>query len=269
MVAVDLTPSLRYANASQANFSAIHMDGEPVEMVDATGFIATKTKFHGAQMASWHVQGASFNEADQLRHAHGVDYDGMSYEGLYELASKAVMSAQNARFENAHAGRVQPLRRRLHGRDVLVDQVHRRVHLQRANFSNAMFDQTDFPEASLSGSNMSDIRIDQCSFEDRTSRAAVAQRHDSQHVLQGSQHARRVLRPGACRRWYHRTTSTCNLTGAVLKKLVAHLQPCRRITWSSPTKTRTSMRTETPSTSVYDIVISENRYNDGLREKRD
>ena len=29
-----------------------------------------------------------------------------------------------------------------------------------------MFDQTDFLEASLSGSDMSNIRIDKCSFED-------------------------------------------------------------------------------------------------------
>ena len=104
-VAVDFLtpPSLRYANASQANFSAIHTDGEAVEMVDATGFIATKAKFYGAQMASWYVQGASFDEAEfSSTLIQAWTTDPMAYEGLYELApegSRAV-SAKGVRVEN-------------------------------------------------------------------------------------------------------------------------------------------------------------------------
>ena len=42
-VAVDFDASFAALRQRQpTNFSAIHMDGEPVEMVDATGFIATK-----------------------------------------------------------------------------------------------------------------------------------------------------------------------------------------------------------------------------------
>ena len=103
-VAVDfLTPPSFGVTPTRANFSAIRMDGEPVEMVDATGFIATKTKFHGAQMASWYVQGASFNEADfSSAMLMAWTTDGMSYEGLYELApedSRAV-SIRVPAFEN-------------------------------------------------------------------------------------------------------------------------------------------------------------------------
>ena len=76
----------RFKPSKYLTFS-IHMDGEPVEMVDATGFIATKAKFHGAQMASWYVQGASFNEANfSSAMLMAWTTDGMSYEGLYELA---------------------------------------------------------------------------------------------------------------------------------------------------------------------------------------
>ena len=137
-VAVDfLTPPvLRYTDATQANFSAINMDGDAVEMVDATGFIATKAKFHGAQMASWFVQGAFFDEAD-FSSASIVEWttDALAYDGLYETApeSERAMSAKNARFEIACGG-MQPLRRRLRGRVVLAHQVHRRLHFERRQF---------------------------------------------------------------------------------------------------------------------------------------
>ena len=81
-VAVDFLtpPSLRYANASQANFSAIHTDGEAVEMVDATGFIAWP-KLH-ALMASGTSE-ASFDEAEfsstLIQHGPQIRW----HEGLY------------------------------------------------------------------------------------------------------------------------------------------------------------------------------------------
>lgn len=277
-VAVDFLtpPSLRYANASQANFSAIHMDGEPVEMVDATGFIATKTKFHGAQMASWYVQGASFNEADfSSAMLMAWTTDGMSYEGLYELAPEGMraMSAQNARFENCMLEECN-----LSGGDFtdatfLLTKFTDECIFNGANFSNAMFDQTDFLEASLSGSNMSDIRIDQCSFEDcnltgAQLRSAMIRNTSFKGANMRGVSFDRALVDGAD--FTGTDLSTCNLTGAVLKKLVGTPPTLPQdYVVKSYQDENVDANGDTLRTSVYDIVISENRYNDGLREKRD
>jgi len=277
-VAVDFLtpPSLRYANASQANFSAIHMDGEPVEMVDATGFIATKAKFHGAQMASWYVQGAAFDEADfssALMTAWTTD--AMSYEGLYDLAPESMraVSAQSARFENCMLEECNLAGGNFTDATFLLTKFTDECIFNGANFTNAMFDQTDFLEASLSGSNMRDIRIDQCSFEDCNLTGAQL----------GSAMIRNTSFKGATMRgvsfdralvdgvdFTGTDLSTCNLTGAVMKKLVG-TPPALPQDYVIKTyqDENVDANGDTLRTNVYDIVISENRYNDGLREKKD
>ena len=277
-VAVDFLtpPSLRYANASQANFSAIHMDGEPVEMVDATGFIATKAKFHGAQMASWYVQGAAFDEAyfsSALLTAWTTD--AMSYEGLYDLAPESMraVSAQSARFENCMLEECNLAGGNFTDATFLLTKFTDECIFNGANFTNAMFDQTDFLEASLSGSNMRDIRIDQCSFEDSNLTGAQL----------GSAMIRNTSFKGATMRgvsfdralvdgvdFTGTDLSTCNLTGAVMKKLVG-TPPALPQDYVIKTyqDENVDANGDTLRTNVYDIVISENRYNDGLREKKD
>ena len=277
-VAVDFLtpPSLRYANASQANFSAIHMDGEPVEMVDATGFIATKAKFHGAQMASWYVQGAAFDEADfSSALLTAWTTDAMSYEGLYDLAPESMraVSAQSARFENCMLEECNLAGGNFSDATFLLTKFTDECIFNGANFTNAMFDQTDFLEASLSGSNMRDIRIDQCSFEDCNLTGAQL----------GSAMIRNTSFKGATMRgvsfdralvdgvdFTGTDLSTCNLTGAVMKKLVG-TPPALPQDYVIKTyqDENVDANGDTLRTNVYDIVISENRYNDGLREKKD
>ena len=277
-VAVDFLtpPSLRYANASQANFSAIHMDGEPVEMVDATGFIATKAKFHGAQMASWYVQGAAFDEADfSSALLTAWTTDAMSYEGLYDLAPESMraVSAQSARFENCMLEECNLAGGNFTDATFLLTKFTDECIFNGANFTNAMFDQTDFLEASLSGSNMRDIRIDQCSFEDSNLTGAQL----------GSAMIRNTSFKGATMRgvsfdralvdgvdFTGTDLSTCNLTGAVMKKLVG-TPPALPQDYVIKTyqDENVDANGDTLRTNVYDIVISENRYNDGLREKKD
>ena len=277
-VAVDFLtpPSLRYANASQANFSAIHMDGEPVEMVDATGFIATKAKFHGAQMASWYVQGAAFDEADfSSALLTAWTTDAMSYEGLYDLAPESMraVSAQSARFENCMLEECNLAGGNFTDATFLLTKFTDECIFNGANFTNAMFDQTDFLEASLSGSNMRDIRIDQCSFEDCNLTGAQL----------GSAMIRNTSFKGATMRgvsfdralvdgvdFTGTDLSTCNLTGAVMKKLVG-TPPALPQDYVIKTyqDENVDVNGDTLRTNVYDIVISENRYNDGLREKKD
>ena len=277
-VAVDFMtpPSLRYANASQANFSAIHMDGEPVEMVDATGFLATKAKFHGAQMASWYVQGAAFDEADfSSALLTAWTTDAMSYEGLYELAPEntRAMSAQSARFENCLLEECNLSGGNFAGAIFLLTKFTDDCIFNGANFTNAMFDQTDFLEVSLSGSNMRDIRIDQCKFEDCNLTGAQL----------GSAMIRSTSFKGATMRgvsfeqalvdgvdFTGTNLETCNLSGAVMKKLVGTPPslPQDYVIKAYEVESVDS-KGDTTRTDVYDIVISETRYNDGLRKKKD
>jgi len=277
-VAVDFLtpPSLRYANASQANFSAIHMDGEPVEMVDATGFIATKAKFHGAQMASWYVQGASFNEANfSSAMLMAWTTDGMSYEGLYELAPEDMraVSVQGARFENCVLEECNLSGGNFSDATFLLTKFTEECIFNGGDFSNAMFDQTDFLEASLSGSDMSNIRIDKCSFEDcnltgAQLRSAMIRNTSFKGANMRGVSFDRALVDGAD--FTGTDLSTCNLTGAVLKKLVGTPPTLPQdYVIKSYQDENVDANGDTLRTNVYDIVISENRYNDGLREKRD
>ena len=66
----ELRSVFRGADATGANFSAMGMHSSPKKMgkalegVDATDFIATKTKWQGNVMKEWYLQGADFSGAD-------------------------------------------------------------------------------------------------------------------------------------------------------------------------------------------------------------
>jgi len=275
-VAVDFLtpPSLRYANASQANFSAIHMDGEPVEMVDATGFIATKAKFHGAQMASWYVQGASYDEAEfSSTLLQAWTTDPLSYEGLYPSApeSSRALSARGASFENCLLEECNISGGDFTDATFLLTKFTEECIFNGSNFTNVMFDQTDVVAASLSGANLRDVRVDKSKFENCN--------------LTGAQFVNAMIRnssfKGATMRgvsfqgamvdgadFTGTDLSTCNLTGAVMKKLVgtAPALPQDYVIKKYDDES-VDANGDTLRTRVYDIVISEARYNDGLREK--
>ena len=277
-VAVDFLtpPSLRYANASQANFSAIHMDGEPVEMVDATGFIATKTKFHGAQMASWYVQGASFDEADfSSALLQAWTTDALAYEGLYDTAPEGMraMSARSARFENCLLEECNVSGGDFEDATFLLTKFTEECVFNGTNFYNAMFDQTDFVEASLSGANMRDSRVDKTSFENCNLTGAQFGGAMVRNSSFKGANMRGVSFEGAMVDGADFTgtdLSTCNLAGAVMKKLVGTAPSLPQdYVVKSYVAEEVSAKGDTTRTDVYEIVISENRYNDGLREKKD
>ena len=277
-VAVDfLTPPvLRYTDATQANFSAINMDGDAVEMVDATGFIATKAKFHGAQMASWFVQGAFFDEAD-FSSASMVEWttDALAYDGLYETApeSERAMSAKNARFENCLLEECNLSGGDLEDASFLLTKFTDDCILNGASFANAMMDQTDFIEANLSGASFSAARLDKTTFEscnltgagfNRAMVRSVSFKDASMHGVSFSG----AMVDGAD--FTGTDLSTCNLTNSVMKKLVgvAPILPKDYVVKSYDLEV-VEASGDTLMTPVYDIVISESRYNDGLREKNE
>ena len=277
-VAVDfLTPPLlRYTNAAQANFSAIHMDGEPVEMVDATGFIATKAKFHGAQMASWYVQGASFDEAS-FSSAVLTEWttDALSYEGLFEPAPESMraISAEGARFENCLLEECNLSGGNFEDATFLLTKATDDCIFNGADFTNAMLDQSDFLEANLSGTNLRRSRIDQASFESCNMTGADFNDAMIRKTSFKGANMRGVSFVGAMVDGVDFTgtdLSTSNLTNASMKKLTGTppALPQDFVVKSYQDET-VDAKGDTLRTQVYDIVISENRYNDGLREKKD
>ena len=163
---------LRGADATQANFSAIHADGEAVEMVDGTGLIATKAMFHGAQMASWWVQGAVFDGADfrssilQDWTTNEESYN--DYELVMSEAEFRGLSAVKATFENCMIEDCN-----FSGGDLHSDLLRTKFSgdesaYNGATFANSIFDRSQFSEADLSGTNFSGAKMDGCTFENCT-----------------------------------------------------------------------------------------------------
>ena len=279
-VAVDfLTPPVfRYTNASQANFSAIHMDGEPVEMVDAKGLIATKTKYHGAQMASWYVQGANFDEAE-FSSALLTTWttDDLAYEGIFDPAplNMRALTAEGVKFENCLLEECNFAGANLTDGFFVLTKFADECILNGVKFNNAMINQTDFLEANLSGASFREAKVDQSSFETcnmtgaefidavvkKTSFNGAAMRGVSfeNAVVEGADFTGTDL-------------STCNLNNAVMKNLVGSAPEVPK-EYDIENKEIPTIDAETGDTLgvvvVYDIVIDAARYNDGYRAKKD
>ena len=118
---------------------------------------------------------------------------------------------------------------------------------------------------------MSDIRIDQCSLEEcnltgaQLSNAMIRNSSFKNANMRGVSFDHALV-DGAD--FSGTDLSTCNLTGAVMKKLIGTppALPQDYVIKSYQNET-VDAKGDTTATQVYDIVISENRYNDGLREK--
>ena len=141
-----------------------------VEMVDATGFIATKAKFHGAQ---WPLgsQGAFFDEADQLFFAEWTT-DALAYDGLTRSPRRASVpcprrmpASRTACWKSATSPAVT-LRT-----PCSADQVHRRLHLEWRQLRQRHDGPNRLHEANLSGEARA-ARLDKTSFESRNLTAA-------------------------------------------------------------------------------------------------
>jgi uncharacterized protein YjbI with pentapeptide repeats len=276
-VAVDfLTPPvLRYANASQANFSSIHTDGEPVEMVDATGLIATKAKFHGAQTALWFVQGASFNEAEFTSTLlNGWTTDPLSYEGMFESAPESMraMTASGAKFENCLLEECNLAGASFDGSALILTKFSEECVLNGCNFDNVIIEETDFLEANLSGASLKSARLDEASFEGCNltgavfSNAVIRESNFSGAEMRGVSFAHAIVEGSD---FTGTDLSTSNLTNAVMKDLIGTppALPQDFVIKSHELET-VNADNDTLRTPVYDIVISESRYNDGYRQKK-
>lgn len=279
-VAVDfLTPPvLRYTNASQANFSAIHMDGEPVEMVDATGLIATKTKFHGAQMASWYVQGANFSEAE-FSSALLTTWttDDLAYEGIFDPASldMRALNAQGVRFENCLLEECNFAGANLTDGFFVLTKFNDECILNGVKLNNAMINQTDFLEANLSGASFRDARVDQSTFEECNMTGAefisaiVRKSSFTGANMRGVSFENALVESVD---FSGTDLSTCNLNNAVMKNLIGTAPEVPK-EYEVKAKSIPTIDAETGDTlgvvAAYDIVINELRYNDGYRAKKD
>ena len=276
-VAVDfLTPPvLRYANAAQANFSSIHTDGEPVEMVDATGLIATKAKFHGAQTALWFVQGASFNEAEFTSTLlNGWTTDPLSYEGMFESAPESMraMTASGAKFENCLLEECNLAGASFDGSALILTKFSEECVLNGCNFDNVIIEETDFLEANLSGASLKSARLDEASFEGCNltgavfSNAVIRESNFSGAEMRGVSFAHAIVEGSD---FTGTDLSTSNLTNAVMKDLIGTppALPQDFVIKSHELET-VNADNDTLRTPVYDIVISEARYNDGYRQKK-
>ena len=142
-----------------------------------------------------------------------------------------------------------------------------------ADFTNAMLDQSDFLEANLSGTNLRRSRIDQASFESCNMTGADFNDAMIRKTSFKGANMRGVSFVGAMVDGVDFTgtdLSTSNLTNASMKKLTGTPPALPQdFVVKSYQDEMVDAKGDTLRTQVYDIVISENRYNDGLREKKD
>jgi uncharacterized protein YjbI with pentapeptide repeats len=249
-VAVDfgyLAPNFRYTIASNADFSAIHMDGEPVSLVDATLLVATKSKFHGAQMTEWFVQGADFSEADFASSTMRTWMcDLQSYRDFEKITapeSERQFKAVGARFYNC-----------------LFDED---CKLTGGDFSKSIFDLTkiigaDTEDCLFNGSRFVDAFFTESEFENVNFSGADMGKLASfvGALVDGADFSGLDL-------------STCNLTNATMKNLVGAAPKLPQDFVIQTSTLEEVVDKDTLRTEVYSIVVSELRYNDGLREKKD
>ncbi len=279
-VAVDFStsPVLRYTNASQANFSAIHTDGDAVENVDATGLIATKAKFHGAQMQTWYVQGANFDEAE-FSSAVLTEWttDDEGYGGIFDPAplNMRALTAEGVKFENCLLDECNFAGANLTDGFFVLTKFTEACILNGVKFNNAMLNKTDFIEAEMLGSSFREAKVDQSSFEtcDMTGAefvdAIVRKTSFKGAIMRGVSFENAVVEGTD---FTGTDLSHCNLNNAVMRNLVG-LPPEVPKEYDIKNKEVPTIDTETGDTlgvvMMYDIVINEARYNDGYRAKKD
>ena len=292
-VFTDLRPVFRGADASGANFSAMGMHSSPRKMgkamkgVDATDFIATKSKWQGNVMEEWYLQGADFSGAD-LSSSQLIEWmtDEFSYQEAGDFGTLAGAESGNrqlnlsgSRFYNCTIDDCA-----LPGTnfsDALVELTNvigtekNPTMLNGSNFESAYLKRTFFTNVNLSGVLMTKVRMENCRVE--SSNLAGASFIDAELTdctfsqdcdFNGTSFKGADLNGvdfnGA-------DLTNANLSGcstAGLKGTHPQLPLDCRIEIDLEILTDTSgVAIDTLITGTYSIVVNEGRYSDGLREK--
>ena len=292
-VFTDLRPVFRDADASGANFSAMGMHSSPRKMgkamkgVDATDFIATKTKWQGNVMEEWYLQGADFSGAD-LSSSQLIEWmtDEFSYQEAGDFGTLAGAESGNrqlnlsgSRFYNCTIDDCA-----LPGTnfsDALVELTNvigtekNPTMLNGSNFESAYLKRTFFTNVNLSGVLMTKVRMENCRVE--SSNLAGASFIDAELTdctfsqdcdFNGTSFKGADLNGvdfgGAD--LTNANLSGCSTTG--LKGVHPQLPLDCRIEIDLEILTDTSgVAIDTLITGTYSIVVNEGRYSDGLREK--
>lgn len=292
-VFTDLRPVFRGADASGANFSAMGMHSSPRKMgkamkgVDATDFIATKTKWQGNVMEEWYLQGADFSGAD-LSSSQLIEWmtDEFSYQEAGDFGTLAGAESGNrqlnlsgSRFYNCTIDDCA-----LPGTnfsDALVELTNvigtekNPTMLNGSNFESAYLKRTFFTNVNLSGVLMTKVRMENCRVE--SSNLAGASFSDAELTdctfsqdcdFNGTSFKGADLNGvdfgGAD--LTNANLSGCSTTG--LKGVHPQLPLDCRIEIDLEILTDTAgVATDTVITGTYSIVVNEGRYSDGLREK--
>ena len=292
-VYTDLRPVFRGADASGANFSAMSMHSSPRKMgkamkgVDATDFIATKTKWQGNIMEEWYLQGADFSGAD-LSSSQLIEWitDEFSYQEAGDFGMLAGSGSGNrqlnlsgSRFYNCTIDDCT-----LPGTDfsdalveltTVIGTEKNPTMLNGSNFESAYLKRTFFTNVNLSGALMTKVRMEDCRVE--ASNLAGASFIDAELTdctfsqdcdFNGTSFKGADLEgvdfSGA-------DLTNANLSGCSTKGLKGTLPQlpldCRIGRDTTVVSDSTGAEIRRDISDTYFIIVNEGRYSDGLREK--
>lgn len=292
-VYTDHRPVFRGADASGANFSAMSMHssprkmGKPMKGVDATDFIATKTKWQGNIMEEWYLQGADFSGAD-LSSSQLIEWmtDEFNYQEAGDFGALAGAESGNrqlnlsgSRFYNCTIDDCM-----LPGTDfsdALVELTNfigtekNPTMLNGSNFESAYLKRTDFTQVNLSGAVMTKVRMENCNLE--STKLAGASFIDAK--LTDCTFSEDCDFNGTSFKGADLTgvnfngadLTNANLAGCSTKGLTGSLPQlpldCRIERDMKVLKDSTGVELGQIDLGTYSIVVNEGRYSDGLREK--
>ena len=289
----ELRSVFRGADATGANFSAMGMHSSPKKMgkalegVDATDFIATKTKWQGNVMKEWYLQGADFSGAD-LSSSELIEWmtDESNYQNAGEFGTLAGAESGNrqlnlsgSRFYNCTIDDCT-----LPGTDfsdALVELTNvigtgkNPTMLNGSNFESTYLKRTFFTNVNLSGALMTKVRMEDCRVE--ASNLAGASFIDAELTdctfsqdcdFNGTSFKGADLEgvdfSGA-------DLTNANLSGCSTKGLKGTLPQlpldCRIGRDTTVVSDSTGAEIRRDISDTYFIIVNEGRYSDGLREK--
>ena len=289
----DLRPVFRGADATGANFSAMGMHrnskkmGLPLEGVDATNFIATKTKWQGNVMKEWYVQGADFSGAimsssevtnwmtDEESYANPEGEIGMipSADSGNRQLNLSGSRLYNCTFDDCRLPGTDFSDAMIELTDVGTEK--NGTMLNGSNFESAFLKRTDFRNVNLSGALMTKVRMENCRLEaTNLSGASFVDASLTDCTFSEDCKFNGTSFKGADLHGVDfggADLTNANLSGCStqgLKGLQPQLPLDCRIEIDLEIRTDTAgVAIDTVVTGLYSIVVNEGRYSDGLREK--
>ena len=289
----DFRPVFRGADASGANFSAMSMHssprkmGKPMKGVDATDFIATKTKWQGNIMEEWYLQGADFSGAN-MSSSQLIEWmtDEFSYAeaGDFGELPGAESGSRQLNLSGAHIYNCTIDDCTLPGTDLsdaLVELTNfigtekNPTMLNGSNFESTYLKRTDFTNVNLSGALMTKVRMENCNLE--SSKFAGASFVDARLTdctfssdcdFNGTSFKGADL-TGV--NFNGADLTNANLTGCSTTGLKGALPQlpldCRVGRDTTEVRDSTDAVISIDISDTYFIIVNEGRYSDGLREK--